>query len=307
MGTLNGFHSNGHGVLPLPAPASVAIAPAAPKFPDEICSAEALKNAEDLAQVLEANKDLATLLSPSQIDCWWDCQARWQYRYLLRLEDWKTPEKALGLAFHASLGENFAQKVESHQDLPVASVVSLFKNAWEVESADAKYDGDRDRKEDGRLGELLAEKYMQDAAPLVDPVAVEVNVEGMIGGVNVQGYVDVKDVDGRIIDFKTAAKKPSGISPRQIFQGTTYAVLSPQSSGVVRIDTLVKTKTPQLVQHSFEVLDADVRGVQVQYPLAQLGMRSGLYMPNRGSNLCSRRHCAFWNECEKEFGGRVKE
>ncbi len=43
------------------------------------------------------------------------------------------------------------------------------------------------------------------------------------------------------------------------------------------------------------------------YPLVQEGMQSGLYFPNRQSLLCSRRQCAFWRECQREFGGSVRE
>ena len=38
----------------------------------------------------------------------------------------------------------------------------------------------------------------------------------------------------------------------------------------------------------------------------QPGMDEGLYLPNRGSNLCSRRHCAHWQACEAEYGGHVR-
>jgi hypothetical protein len=32
----------------------------------------------------------------------------------------------------------------------------------------------------------------------------------------------------------------------------------------------------------------------------------GLYLPRRSSNLCSRRHCAYWQNCEAEYGGVVR-
>jgi hypothetical protein len=41
------------------------------------------------------------------------------------------------------------------------------------------------------------------------------------------------------------------------------------------------------------------------YPLVQDAMRGGLYVPNRASNLCSRKHCAFWKACTAEFGGTI--
>jgi hypothetical protein len=40
---------------------------------------------------------------------------------------------------------------------------------------------------------------------------------------------------------------------------------------------------------------------------AQRSMRSELYMPNRLSLTCSRRHCAYWRNCEREWGGEVPE
>ncbi len=42
------------------------------------------------------------------------------------------------------------------------------------------------------------------------------------------------------------------------------------------------------------------------YPLVAEAMREGIYLPNRSSNLCSYKHCAFAATCEAEFGGRVK-
>jgi hypothetical protein len=37
---------------------------------------------------------------------------------------------------------------------------------------------------------------------------VELPVEGVIAGVRVQGIVDLLDTEGRIIDCKTAARRP---------------------------------------------------------------------------------------------------
>ncbi|HUE05360.1 MAG TPA: hypothetical protein VMR62_37785 [Bryobacteraceae bacterium] len=42
------------------------------------------------------------------------------------------------------------------------------------------------------------------------------------------------------------------------------------------------------------------------YPLVSEAMREGIYLPNRGSTLCSRKFCNFFDACEFEFGGRVR-
>jgi hypothetical protein len=110
-----------------------------------------------------------------------------------------------------------------------------------------------------------------------------------------------------VVDVKTAARKPSGISPDYAFQLATYRQITPGATGEARLDTLVKTKTPQLVRQSYAVSQQDLRTTEVLYPLVRDGTASGLFFPNRQSLMCSRRNCAFWRQCQREFGGTVQE
>ena len=57
------------------------------------------------------------LLSPSQVRTFMDCQARWFFKYVERLPDPQTSSLALGKAVHAAIAENFAQKIETKEDL----------------------------------------------------------------------------------------------------------------------------------------------------------------------------------------------
>jgi len=76
-------------------------------------------------------------------------------------------------------------------------------------------------------------------------------VSGSINGVGVRGYIDLLDSEGRVIDLKTAARSPSEISSDYRFQVATYRqLLGGIVTGEARVDTLVKTKTPKLVQLS---------------------------------------------------------
>jgi len=69
-------------------------------------------------------------LSPSQVRTFMDCQMRWWFKYGLKVPDPATANMALGRAVHSSLGENFAQKVDTREDLPTEGVVALFREAW---------------------------------------------------------------------------------------------------------------------------------------------------------------------------------
>ncbi len=114
-------------------------------------------------------------------------------------------------------------------------------------------------------------------------------------------------VEGRIIDIKTAKASPSSVDPMNRFQVATYRQLAHTASGKGRIDTLVKTKTPKIVHQSFDVTQEDLRATETIYSRAGQAMRSEHYMPNRMSMFCSRRGCAYWRDCEREWGGEVPE
>ena len=129
------------------------------------------------------------------------------------------------------------------------------------------------------MGERLVAKYMDEVAPTVEPAAVELDVQGEIAGVAVRGRVDVLDVEGRLIDFKTASRRPSSVSPDYAFQLATYQQITPGASGAVRIDSLVKTQTVQIVQQAYDVGQPDIRATQVLYPMAQQAMGVGDVLP----------------------------
>ena len=72
------------------------------------------------------------------------------------------------------------------------------------------------------------------------------------------------------------------------------------------MDYVIPNKSPKLVTIGYQVSDADVRLTETMYPAVQQAIRDGRYLPNRNSPLCSRKNCAFWRECESEWGGEVK-
>ena len=91
------------------------------------------------------------------------------------------------------------------------------------------------------------------------------------------------------------------------FQVATYSHLIAGASGEGRIDTLVKTRTPQVISQNFQITTEEMRAAQTLYPAAQEAMRQQRYMPNRLSMMCSRRNCSYWRHCEREWGGEVPQ
>jgi hypothetical protein len=247
------------------------------------------------------------ILSPTQVRTFLNCSARWWFKYGLGEPEIKNSALALGSAVHRTLEVNFREKVTTKEDLDTLGVIALFRSEWQEQAEQTEFRVDEDPAALGKVGEQLVAKYMEEAAPWIQPAEVEVEVAGEIGGVPVHGIVDLVDEEGRIVDVKTSARKPSGISPDYAFQLATYRQITQGVSGEARLDTLVKTKTVQLVQQSYTVGSQDLRATEVLYPLVREGIANGVYFPNRQSLTCSRRNCCFWRHCEREFGGAVPE
>jgi hypothetical protein len=254
---------------------------------------------------------IADVLSPSQVRTFLDCAARWWYKYGLGLPDPKGSSLVRGIVVHRMaeifLRAKFAGDVPEGEDL-----AGVFNHVWDETAAGGSFQPNEDLDKLKAQTAQLARMYLDEVAPEIEPAviggkpAIEMAVSGQIGGVKVRGILDLVDARGCIRDVKTAARKPSAIAPDYALQIATYAEIAPEVTGEAQLVTLVATKTPQLVTMAYRVSDADRAYARAIYPRAQGAMRAGCVTPNRGSNLCSRKHCNFWEACEAEYGGKVK-
>ena len=305
MSALNGFHGSTRAGLALVLPTSAtrltpAPLPVPPPIAEPVPTPERFTDPKPLAPT--------DVLSPSSVNQFvYDCQAKWFYKRVLGLPDKRTTALALGSALHTAVEANFAQKIDTRADLPAAEVVGVFMEAFTAELDNGveleKTESVADLRE---CGEVMAKVYMQECAPSIQPAALEVHVSGLIGDVPVQGFIDLLDVDGDIIDLKTAKKKPSEVSPGYRLQVSTYTMIEPRANGRARLDTLTKTKTVGLHQQTLEIGAADRKHTERLYSIAREQMTSGLFIPNQGSYMCSRKHCAYAERCMSDYGGIVE-
>ena len=247
------------------------------------------------------------VLSPSQLNGFLNCSAKWFFKHVEKLPDPASGSLVRGRAVHKVVNYWFQYRMELGTTPEPGEMAEAYDNAWEQASEGAAFGATEDIAELKASGEQLAAKYLAEAAPEIDPAALDVPVTGEIGGVKVRGYIDLLDLGGRIVDLKTASRKPSGVSPDYALQVATYAQIGPGfATGEVRLDTIVATKQTQLVSIGYTVSDDDRRMTERLYPHVQRLMKAGAVCPNRSSNLCSRKYCAFADRCISEFGGHVE-
>ena len=97
--------------------------------------------------------------------------------------------------------------------------------AWDRGAEGAEFAADNDVEALKASDARLAHKYLTEAVPAIEPVAVEVPVSGMTAGIAVRGIADIVTMDGTLIDIKTASRKPSGLAADHALQLATYAQL----------------------------------------------------------------------------------
>jgi RecB family exonuclease len=243
-------------------------------------------------------------LSPSQASTYLGCSAKWWFRYGLGLPDPASGGAVRGRAVHKAI-EYYMRAKMAGVILDARDLEHDWDQIWDEQSSDAEFAAGENVESLKETGHALASKYLREAAPEIRPAAVEVPVSAEIAGIPVRGIADILTTDGIVVDIKTASRKPSGLAADHALQLATYAQLVPGASGETRIDTLVGTKEPQLVQIGHTPGEAGRRLMERVYPLVAEGIAGGLYLPNRNSSVCNRRYCAFANACEREFGGVV--
>lgn len=245
------------------------------------------------------------VLSPSQASTFLGCPAKWWYKYGLGLPDPAGGGAVRGKAVH-SIVAYFMDAKKAGVELPAEGLETAWEHAWDAAAEGAQFSAFDDLDQLQKSGLALTKKYLAEVAPTISPAAVEQPFSGSIGGVKVRGIVDLIDTSGCVIDLKTSGRKSSSISADHAFQLATYTALAPGATGKARLDMLVSTKEPQLVTIEHTPGAAGRRLIERMYPAVAEGIAGGLFAPNRASNLCSRRYCAFADQCEREWGGVVE-
>ena len=70
-------------------------------------------------------------LSVTQLKMYLRCPLQYKYRYIHGLRIPPTGAITLGKSIHSALEENYSQKIETHQDLPLDHVTDFFSDTWD--------------------------------------------------------------------------------------------------------------------------------------------------------------------------------
>lgn len=251
--------------------------------------------------------------SASQIGMFSRCGEQYRRRYIVG--DRLPPGVAAirGTAFHEGARTNFAQKVDSHEDLPadeiVASAVAMFDAQSRGELA--LTDDEEERGINAVLGEALddtvrlARAHAKLQAPEYQPVLVEerISIASGVSGIALDGVIDLADDQQRVVDLKTKAKSPNADEADKSTQLTVYSAMHLARTGkpasTLRLDVLVALKKDVkrvVLDTQRDATDYTALGHRIAAMHAAI--TAGNFVPAAPDSwACSRNWCGFFTSC----------
>lgn len=252
-------------------------------------------------------------VSNSQLELYWKCGEAYRRRYL---EHDKTPPGVallIGSGVHTGAEVNFKQKVDSFRDLAASDIVDVAVAGFDKRLS---VDGYSLSKEDESVGvqkslgkardtvAALAELHADEQAPDYQPIEVEKATTIILPNCSrdLVAITDLRDVDGRVVDLKTAARKPNADEADRSLQLTivaaAYKVDHDTDCKDVRLDVLTKTKEPQRHVMTSQRDDRDYAALAARVATTVEAIERGSFPPASPTSWnCSDKWCGYFRTC----------
>ena len=249
--------------------------------------------------------ELTKTVSASRLSTWQRCRLQFYFRYVAGIQKSPTPALHIGTTVHTVLQQwNLARW--HGRDLEVEELEEIFSRAWMIWQDGEQIDWAGNEETVKAATWNLIQLYLRETPIASDekPEAVEVGVEADLAGHGLPvlvGVIDLVRAGGRIVDFKTSARKPDVelLAHTAETQTTSYGLLYREATGCqengIEIHHLVKTKQPKLVvtelgsvteaqiSRLFRVIEAYLKGVAKEE-----------FVPSPSVSCAA---CEFFNEC----------
>jgi hypothetical protein len=260
--------------------------------------------------------DLIDRVSPYKLDQALDCMAKVRYRYLEGLRGPGRSTYLVGAALDGVSNSVYREKIKDPETTASAD------DAADRFAAEFDYIAPTIDEWQEPRGDLLdkgvkATKVWRDSmAQFVLPFDVQpklsLDITDPIDGSHykLSGYPDILGVvrgTNAVVDVKAPGKR---YGPNKLLT-QTQPVAYTLMSGIPRFEYHVVTTTSRPAP---QVIGATISDDHREFFIKRAGMirraighayDSGDWIPNRGSNLCKRRYCDFWRECQRDYGGEV--
>ena len=240
-------------------------------------------------------------LSSSQITLYLQCGLKYKFQYIEnRPKPFRPAALAFGSALHSALEWLHKERIKGN-GASLDMLYRIFDSDWYTQKLDTEIrfkTGEQDMELAVQGKEMLA-LYMREpqkklqgceisfTVPMVDPAT------GEALGIDLEGFLDLVEADGTIVEFKTSAValSASDIDSRLQFTAYSYAYefLHRKPPTGIKIVNFVKTKKPRIEVMETSRTKADYAGFFLVAKEVLKGITSEVFAPRLG----------FWcKECE---------
>lgn len=252
-------------------------------------------------------------LSPSQLGMFLRCGEQYRRRYL---EGEKVaPGLALikGSAVDGGVSHNYAQKIESRQDLELDDVLDATATAWRAKIKEDGVELTPEERAAGRKKVFGQQKdsairmtalFQKEIAPKVQPVFVQEKIVMKAReDLELWGILDLATEDGYVVDVKTSKKKKSAGDVEGSDQLSWYAAAYRARTGRlpkgVRFDVVVDTGKNLSTQQIGTVRTIDhLHALNARVGSLLTAREKGVFAPApEGAWWCSRKFCGYFPTC----------
>lgn len=237
-------------------------------------------------------------ISPTQVSMYQRCGRQWAYRYVLGVKIAPDAGLIVGSGVHAAAeaGMLAKQATGENPDPEESRTVAAEYVTEQIATGEVRMEADDTPGTVADKAVRVAGAWAEEAAPRVEPLAVEDTFVVDIAGVPVTGRIDVRTATS-VIDWKTSGKSPTvsdvlassqaGIYGVVCGLPVTFTYLVDQKRGVKVVDVPVEGNEAATAARMAEATVADVAE----------GMALGVWPRNRQGWHCSPKWCGYYDRC----------
>lgn len=246
-------------------------------------------------------------LSSSQMNLYFQCSLKYKFQYIDRLpKPWKASGLVFGSAIHSAISW-FHKSQLAGREVTLEKLQAIFTADWygqKVES-DVRFKETETEASQLLLGkEILALYYHQPRKPVKDteipftvPLVRPGNGDRL--DINLEGYIDLLEEDGTVVEFKTSIKAMDlkDLSLQLTAYSYAYEMLHGKRPRSVRVVNFLKLKKPKML--ALEVTNGSIDHDRFYYLAKEAlkGIRTGLFFPRSGwwcSGCEYAKQCRSW-------------
>jgi len=249
-------------------------------------------------------------LSVSRVQAYLGCPLKYRLQYVDRIPPpWRAAALAFGSSVHAAVEWFHRERLAGRTPDPEA-VVKIFDADWFAANLEPIVFSEKDSKESLReKGREMTRLYVAESngkppkfveqrfeIELADPVTDE------ILDTKLRGMIDLIEEDDVLVELKTAARTLENGGLDRHLQLSTYALVHLLAYGripTLRLDMLLKTKTPRLERHSTTRTIGDLSWTARLIDGVGQAINRGCFFPNP-SWRCGE--CEYFAHCQQWRG-----